>query len=459
VLSPRPPAGRRNRFTSFLGPMEIALSLESSYRQLPRDAARAYRLLALCPGPDLTAGAAAAVLGNTGAGPVAASLAGELVSAGLIEEPVPGRFRFVELALLHARRVAGQEEDQAVQDEAVARAAEWYLTQSARADLAVAPHRQRYAGVYHRALLRGPWPGDASTAMAWLGTERLNLAAAQHAAAARGLHWLAWQFADTLWGYVLHGRDHVIWAEVYETALASAQACDDLLARYVSLIRLAAFERATGDCAAARDHALEARDASRAAGNQDAEASSLGHVGLAYLDAGDPATAVTWFRAGLGLYALAGGNPRGQAILHRHRARARISLDDLQTAAEDLDAVLDTFRGLGDFYAQAATCINIGELHLAAGDPGQAVTVLEEALPLADRAASGFIRARILTVLAQASIQTGDTGRARACLAEASQLHDQLRLPAGARPDRSLAGREQRGQRVPDGHQPGPAGT
>jgi hypothetical protein len=54
-------AAARHHQHGHLGPsvsVEISMSLDSSYRQLPADAARAYRLLALCPGPDSTAGAA-----------------------------------------------------------------------------------------------------------------------------------------------------------------------------------------------------------------------------------------------------------------------------------------------------------------------------------------------------------------------------------------------------------------
>src|ERR1019366_4715981 len=113
----------------------------------------------------------------------------------------------------------------------------------------------------HACAARGP--GGAGNAMAWLGTEQHNLAAAQQAAAAMGLHTLAWQFGDTLWGLILHSHDHGIWAEVYETALGSAEACGDLQARYMARVRLAAFDRATGHCQTAREHARDALAASQ----------------------------------------------------------------------------------------------------------------------------------------------------------------------------------------------------
>ncbi len=173
---------------------------------------------------------------------------------------------------------------------------------------------------------------------------------------------------------------------------------------------------------------------------QDAEASSCEHVGLSYLDDGDAATAAIWFERGLRLYVLAGGNPRGEAILHRHLARARTSLGSHQAAASHLRSALEGFTTLGDSYGQAAALTDTAELHLAEGDPDQAVTALHQAPPLAGHAASPFLQARALTVLADAWTQArSNTTQARARLTQVSQLHDQLRIPKATRPARAQA--------------------
>ena len=56
---------------------------------------------------------------------------------------------------------------------------------------------------------------------------------------------------------------------------------------------------------------------------------------------------------------------------------------------------------------------------------------MHQALPLAGHAALPLLQARALTVLADASIQAGNTTQARACLTQVNQLHDQLRIPGG----------------------------
>jgi tetratricopeptide (TPR) repeat protein len=198
----------------------------------------------------------------------------------------------------------------------------------------------------------------------------------------------------------------------------------------MACIRLAALDRGNGRYQTARAYADQALAAAQTAGNQDAAASSCEHIGLCWLDDGDAATAAIWFERGLTLYGLAGGNPRGEAIMRRHLARARITLTGYPAAADHLQAALGTFTALGDAYGQAATLADIAGLHLATGSPAQAVTAMEQALPLAEQATSPFLHARTLTILADALSQAGDTRQARDRLTQASQLHDQLRLPA-----------------------------
>jgi tetratricopeptide (TPR) repeat protein len=430
-------SGRRQVATTTRSPHpEITMSLDSSYDQLDPGTARACRLLALCPGPTFTLPTAAALLGtDTG---TAAGLTGDLVTASLLDEEAGGRFRFHDLIRAHALDLAHQHDGQATQDAAVAAAVDWYLLQSARADLAVMPLRLRHAPIYHRARAHPAWPGGAEVALAWLETEQPNLAAAQQAAARLGLHTLAWQFGDTMWGQIAYHHDHGIWPSVYGQALASARACGDPLARYMARIRLAMYHRATGQPGQAREHAADALAAAQAIGNRDAQASACEHTGLACLDDGDPAAAAHWSEQGLDLYALAGGNTRGEGLLHRNLGRAHTALGNYHRAAGHFAAALDAFTTIGDTHLQAATLIGAAEVHQAQGSPERAVTTLQQALPLTTAEASPFLRGRVLTALAAALSDTGDTVTAQTHLTEAARIHGQLRL-SPKDPERSRA--------------------
>lgn len=75
-----------------------------SYRHLHPDAARAFRLMGLHPGPELDSYAAAAL---TGATPdLAGQLAGQLARAHLIHAAGPGRCRMHDLLRDYARELA-----------------------------------------------------------------------------------------------------------------------------------------------------------------------------------------------------------------------------------------------------------------------------------------------------------------------------------------------------------------
>jgi tetratricopeptide (TPR) repeat protein len=405
----------------------VTAVMPASYDALNPDTARAYRLLSLHTGPDFSVGAAAALL-DTGAD-TAGRLIDALDGASLLTETAAGRWGYHDLTRGHAREMAGRTDSAAERQAAIGRVIEYYLRASAAADLLVLPGRWRIAPAYGLPRLNPPAYASAVEALAWADTEQACLVQAQATAARLGQHALAWQFADTLWGWLLLTRDHGIWARTCETALASADACGDPQARYMARIRLAALDRGNGRYLTARAHAGQALADAQTAGNRDAAASSCEHIGLTWLDDGDPATAATWFERGLTWYTMAGGNPRGEAIMRRHLARARTRLDDYPAATAHLHTALGIFTGLGDTYGQAATLADIAGLHLAEGSPADAIAAMEQALPLAGQAASPFLLARTLTLLADALSQAGHNDQARDRLARASQLHDELRLP------------------------------
>ncbi|GLY49659.1 NB-ARC domain-containing protein [Lentzea sp. NBRC 102530] len=98
-----------------------------SVRALSDPAARLFRLLGLHPGPDVDARAAAALAGVR---ECRKSLR-ELVSASLLDEYLPGRFRFHDLLRLFAREQAERD------DEALRRMFDFYLHTAWSADRAL----------------------------------------------------------------------------------------------------------------------------------------------------------------------------------------------------------------------------------------------------------------------------------------------------------------------------------
>jgi hypothetical protein len=99
--------------------MAVRSALDISYRGLPAEAARTYRLMGLFPGPHFDSGVAAA----TAAVPRAdvKRLLGMLTDADLLDDASAGQYRFHDLTRLHAREMADRHESATARDEAIRR--------------------------------------------------------------------------------------------------------------------------------------------------------------------------------------------------------------------------------------------------------------------------------------------------------------------------------------------------
>lgn len=96
-----------------------------SYRALQPELARTFRLLGLHCGPDISCGAAAALIG-TDLFTAARHIDG-LSAVHLIEEPITGRYRFHDLLRAYSTELAYADEPPTARTEAVERALLWYL--------------------------------------------------------------------------------------------------------------------------------------------------------------------------------------------------------------------------------------------------------------------------------------------------------------------------------------------
>jgi hypothetical protein len=117
------------------GGLDVGKVFDLVVRDLSEPLARAYRLLALHPGPDFSADAATVVLGVSAK--ESRRLLDGLYEANLLDEDERGRYRFHDLVRLHARQCAEVDqtaEAHAGRAEVVERIVRWYLVQGYRAD-------------------------------------------------------------------------------------------------------------------------------------------------------------------------------------------------------------------------------------------------------------------------------------------------------------------------------------
>jgi hypothetical protein len=110
-----------------------------SYRSLPPDAGRIFRLLGLLPGPDISAAAVAALAGTTL--PEARRLLDVLADQHLVEETATGRYRQHDLLRAYAAERGAAEDGAAERAAAVRRLANWYLHTANAAGRPLLPQR------------------------------------------------------------------------------------------------------------------------------------------------------------------------------------------------------------------------------------------------------------------------------------------------------------------------------
>ncbi|WP_101787613.1 AfsR/SARP family transcriptional regulator [Nonomuraea indica] len=163
-----------------VGNLAVEATFALGYGQLDAGQQRAFRLLSLPNGPDISAGAAAAVLAMNGF--EAEDVLESLVDASLLEAPAPGRYRFHDLLKLFARRTMDKTEQPQARTPVLRRLLGYYLSSAQSA------HRLAYEGSSIADNLveigSGRSFGGADEAVAWLIAEGDSLFAAINQAAA-----------------------------------------------------------------------------------------------------------------------------------------------------------------------------------------------------------------------------------------------------------------------------------
>ncbi|MEV6471736.1 BTAD domain-containing putative transcriptional regulator [Streptomyces sp. NPDC051657] len=384
-----------------------------SYAELTSGTRRLLRLLALHPGPDITAAAAAALSGQgNGPGPgggaegVRRSIE-ELLDCHLLAEPVLGRYQLHDLTRAFALRMSIAEEPAEARGDAVGRLLGYCLTSAHRAHRLTHP-RRRALEPEHLSVYAAEF-GDAQEAAAWLDAERANLLAAARTAAAEDRdsaalfpHALAPSLR--LWG------SWAVTNELYGAAVEALRSRGNPLPLAQTLVEAAEVLAQTGpgEALSCAGEALTLfQDLKDLAGCAD---SSL-QASRAHLAAGHTGPALRMVARALALYRGLGDlhgeadclNVEGAALYYEGRydealGRARLTLH--------------IHEGTGDLLGQIRALNNIGEIHHLQGRIEHARDHLERSRVLA-RLHSGAQELAILDTNMGAVHQAmGDTSRA-----------------------------------------------
>ncbi|WP_299535190.1 AfsR/SARP family transcriptional regulator [uncultured Streptomyces sp.] len=447
------------------GDLAVKATFELGYGQLEPAQARAFRLLGLADGPDISLAAAAAVLDLEEHD--AEDVLESLVDTSLLESAAPGRYRYHDLVRLYARACAERDEQPPGEREAaLSRLLDFYLATAAGV---YALERPGERVLDH--FTRTSYPGLSFTArehaLDWLFSESSALLACARQSAAGGMPRRA---ADLLMAVVDLGESG---ANSYQFAAAAkavseaARTVGEALAEARARTMLSHVHSVSGrfaeaDAEARRAHGLgrraddpvslgqapnqrgiialyenrhddaeahltQAMEAFREDGNKPGEAAALCNLSRVHLAVGRTTSAVALAQRGVAMYE---ADTTGLALrLANGKYALGLALTGAGQAVRARKVLLEAltvFRDSRQHLWHGMTLFRLAELHLAEREAAQAATHAEQALVVLRGIGGDWRRANVLTVLGQALWSVGQSDRARVCWREALTVFDDL---------------------------------
>ncbi|MER6025060.1 BTAD domain-containing putative transcriptional regulator [Streptomyces sp. NPDC001851] len=452
------------------GDLAVKATFELGYGQLEPAQARAFRLLGLADGPDISLSAAAAVLDLPSE--ETEDLLESLVDTSLLESAAPGRYRFHDLVRLYARACAERDEQPPGEREAaMSRLLDFYLATAARV---YAIERPGDRLVDH--LEPTEYPGlsfeERHRAQDWLYAEAICLLACVRQNAGSP-HTLA-RSIDLLWSahdLSESGANSKEYEATANALLDSAQSMGLVRAEARALTTLVNVHHVSGRFALAdqeaeratalaqetedllpvcwtrnargiialyqsrhedgEEHLSQAIEHFRILGDRPGEASALCNLSRIHLATGRTTSAVALAQQGIDIYDAMGNSMRG--------ANARYALGlaltqsgELECAAGRLQEALEVFRDSRQRLWEGMSLFRLAEVDLTAGRAAQAAANAEMALTVLRGIGGEWRRGNVLTVLGRALAGIGQHGRARVCWQEAVRIYDELGSPEAA---------------------------
>jgi tetratricopeptide (TPR) repeat protein len=414
---------------------ELALSdvavravFELSYGQLDEPHRRLFRLLALHPGHDACAYAAAALTGEPV--PTVAAMLETLLDEHLLEQAVPGRYRFHDLLRVFARDRLAAEEDPAGRAAAVRALLDWYLRAADQANHLLAPHRRKVP--YRRDVaVELPVMRSYDQALAWCESERPALLAAVRLAVWHGHHDVAWQLPITLYAFFETRRTWPQFKEILLVALAAAAESGDATGEAWVDNALGIVHTVLGDHVAGRRYFAGALALQERLGDEVGVAQVLNNLGESYRMAGDLAAAIDCYHRDLAVCRRR-GDRGAESISLNNLGKAQYGLGRLAEAVATQQEALAVARAVGDRRCEAEIFGDLAEIRRALGDLPGAAGDYERCGWLYDRLGDSVGALTALVARAELAVAAGDRAGAARLVRQVEQRLDAVEEPAAA---------------------------
>jgi len=411
------------------GDLAVRACFEVSFTSLPQsaargtvDPARAFRLLGLWQGPDISLQAAAALL-DEDEDRVADALE-ILVDAHLLESTSSDWYRFHDLLRTYAAERAKAEESQEATRAAIGRLLHWYLRSADAAAYLINPLRDRVP--LDREQHAAPVLSFASAdeTLTWSRLERDNLVAATRQAAAEGLHDVAWKLpVAVMLCFDLHGY-RAEWLATHEVALASAQAIGDRAgeAWVLNDMGVVLSQQGVPDAERYFERALEIR---RDLGDLRGQAQSTNNLAFSYQFRGQHEKAVGPLQEALALQRQV-GHRYGEGTALCNLGEAYLELGQYSRAIECEREALAIVNEIGLPRLEGWVLQHLGRAHRDSGRLEEGAALLEQALASHRAQGNKLGEAQDLEHLGRAMARSDRPAEARGLMARAAELFEEI---------------------------------
>ncbi|MBQ0984585.1 winged helix-turn-helix domain-containing protein [Streptomyces sp. F63] len=462
VLAARLSDERRRLDELQAGDLAVKATFEMGYGQLDPTQARAFRLVGLADGPDISLAAAAAMLDQPPED--TEDIFEALADTGFLEAAAPGRYRYHDLTRLYARACAERDEhSQGERRAALTRLLDFYLA-TATGVYAVEHPGDRSVEHLESARYPGVEFSYLDDARRWLASEaQCILSCARqlvHSSELRRAIDLLWSVKDIVGsGNFRQYQDTAAAAQraarEARDAQAEGRACAALTAVHLTAGNLreadAEAQRALVLAVAIDDPVTsawvpydrgvialqerryteadrclrEALSRFREDENPFGVASALCQLSHVEASLGNVRSAIALAEEAIERL----GSEAATLALAESRYALGLALSaagHISEALEQLDQALGIYEECAHALGEGMVHHRRAEMHLGAGQPGRAAAEAELALAVLGRVGGARRRADVLVVLGDAMEERGESARARTCWAEALTVYEQV---------------------------------
>ena len=401
-------ADQRQRLDVFDESAGIRAVFAFSYRQLPAEAARAFRVLGVHPGIDVDPYAMAALLGTDVY--AARNVLDLLARAHLVQRAGWRRFGMHDLLRVYAAELAAAHDRPEACRAALIRLLDHYLHTAVTAMNRMTPgDRHRRPDLPDLPAPATPCPDlpDSAAALAWADAHRENLVLSAAYAATHGQPSHAVRLATVLWRYLDIGGHYDDARTLHAHAFDLARESGDQAAQAILLDGAGTMHYRRGDYPRAGEMFTEAVDLYRAVGDGSGQGHLLIDLGNVRHQQGRLDEAVHCYRQGLALHEQV-GDRFGVFRAHNNLGNTIRAQGDYQRAVRHLSEALVIIREIGDRDGEAHALDELGFVHFRLGDYTSAAVVCVQALDAYHEVGSPLGIAYVLNSLGTIRLKQGD---------------------------------------------------